>query len=702
MHKMQTIDISNNKYIASAYNIKYGIIAFILFIILAVIGVFFLVDYERNRDIIIWQNKLNSSVDNDQHKIEQWIDARLIGLGDLAANQTLQLYLSRWLEDNSNRHAMAYIRELLILKAAELGVYQDSSGRIIPLAANINTNTHNNEGLALLNKQGELLASSLGGIELSNDFKDVIKNALGTGKHKVVELLDFDNHLAKLGFIVPVYPVQVDPLQNADKAIAVLIAVVNPTSAINAIAKESVYWPDDEEMLLIKRHNNNVLYLSQVKDGALPLTKTISLNTENSADVIALTSPEQFASAFDYRGQEVFFNSRPLKYLPWLVMHKITKTKALADSIAHANFLYSLFACVVLVILILLISAWRFGTDSKYRHTVNKLLLTNDALSARNKMLELITDNVSDYIMLIDQHNKLAFGNKAIASISGELDSNIAGKNLASVIGGNTAKQITGKLQGLNHETAFKQKLLINDQEKTFHTVMSPVKGDDDQMLSMVVAHDVSGMMAIEKQKEKMMELAVAMLSKILAQHDPYSAQHSFIVRRVAIAIGSEMNFSETELSYLGIAANLLNVGKFYVPVDLLVKHEVLTGQELQIIRGHIFYTIKMLKDISIDEQIVLTVSQSCEKFDGSGYPNGLVGNEICKSARILSVANAYVAMTCPRAWRGAMSQTEAMNTLMQDPGYDKKISIVLYNLIENNGGLDLNLEGRGKNRDSD
>jgi hypothetical protein len=98
----------------------------------------------------------------------------------------------------------------------------------------------------------------------------------------------------------------------------------------------------------------------------------------------------------------------------------------------------------------------------------------------------------------------------------------------------------------------------------------------------------------------------------------------------------------------------MMNVGKILVPSDVLTRTEALGEAELQQIRNSIQASAELLQGVEFDGPVVETLRQLQENWDGSGAPRGLAGEEILLPARIVSVANAFVAMISPRAWRPA------------------------------------------------
>ena len=187
------------------------------------------------------------------------------------------------------------------------------------------------------------------------------------------------------------------------------------------------------------------------------------------------------------------------------------------------------------------------------------------------------------------------------------------------------------------------------------------------------------------------MRQLVSTLVSVVDRRDPFSANHSVRVGVVSRAIAGEMNL-EPELGEAAeIAGNLMNLGKISVPEEVLTKADALSEAEIHLIRDSILTSADLISDIEFDGPIADTIRQLQENFDGSGMPGGLAGDEILLTARVVSVANAFVAMVSARAYRPGMAFDRAMGILVEESGkaFDRRAVSALVNYLENRGGRD-------------
>jgi HD-GYP domain-containing protein (c-di-GMP phosphodiesterase class II) len=149
------------------------------------------------------------------------------------------------------------------------------------------------------------------------------------------------------------------------------------------------------------------------------------------------------------------------------------------------------------------------------------------------------------------------------------------------------------------------------------------------------------------------------------------------------------MNLSDIDCDTAELAGALLNLGKLLVPAQLLTKQGALDEAEIKVVRDSLLASADIMGRIEFEGPVVETMRQSMEKVDGSGFPKGLSGDEILLTARIVGVANSFVALISQRAHRSGLSVDIAIKTLMEqvDKAWDRGVVAALVSYLENKGG---------------
>jgi diguanylate cyclase (GGDEF)-like protein/putative nucleotidyltransferase with HDIG domain len=189
----------------------------------------------------------------------------------------------------------------------------------------------------------------------------------------------------------------------------------------------------------------------------------------------------------------------------------------------------------------------------------------------------------------------------------------------------------------------------------------------------------------LEKEKELIDEVLRSLVRGIEIR-DSYTRGHSERVAFYSKRIAQEMGLSEGEVEKIYTAALLHDIGKIGIPDSILLKPGKLSDKEYEIIKLHPILSYELLKHLDFIKGVVDGVKYHHERWDGSGYPEGLRGEEIPLSARIIAVADSFDAMTSHRIYRKAMSKKEALREIKRLSGraYDPKVvESSLYVLLE-------------------
>ncbi|PGZ57371.1 hypothetical protein COE58_25855 [Bacillus cereus] len=169
---------------------------------------------------------------------------------------------------------------------------------------------------------------------------------------------------------------------------------------------------------------------------------------------------------------------------------------------------------------------------------------------------------------------------------------------------------------------------------------------------------------------EKKVEEIIQSIMNILGLKDHYTKGHSERVAKYSKILAKKSNqYDEAALSNFYFASLLHDIGKLGISNKILNKTTYLTNDEYNVIKTHPKLGVKLIKSLSLNEEGESVIRSHHERWDGSGYPDGLKNNEIPYGARIVSLADTFDAMTSTRAYRPALSPEEAYKRIIEGAG---------------------------------
>jgi putative nucleotidyltransferase with HDIG domain len=175
---------------------------------------------------------------------------------------------------------------------------------------------------------------------------------------------------------------------------------------------------------------------------------------------------------------------------------------------------------------------------------------------------------------------------------------------------------------------------------------------------------------------------SVKVLAGAIDAKDPYTRGHSDRVRKMSMKIGMKLSFNEERLENLVFGALLHDIGKIGIRDEVLQKKGQLSPEEYQYVQQHPLIGVKIVEGIDFFKEKIPMIRNHHEHFDGSGYPDGLMGETIPLEARIIAVSDAFDAMTSLRPHRRAMPVEDVLLEMEKGKGrqFDPQILEIFLN----------------------
>jgi len=321
--------------------------------------------------------------------------------------------------------------------------------------------------------------------------------------------------------------------------------------------------------------------------------------------------------------------------------------------------------------------------------------LAEDKLRASEEKYRAVMEQSADPILIIDLQTKQVLeANSAFQNMLGYSPEEIAVLNLFDVTEGismDVGKEIDEFLKNkrvFEGERQYHRK----DGSPVLIWMNASVITYRGQKALCIVARDITERRRVQDELKKnvrtlkkTLEGVTNTISAIIKTKDPYTADHQLRVSKLACAIAEEMGLSDERIEGLRTAALMHDLGKIYLPAELLAKPDHLNEMEMKLFRNHSQDGYDILKKITFPWPVAQIVLQHHERIDGSGYPLGISGSEIITEARILGVADVVEAMVYYRPYRPARGVAEVLKEIAMFKGslYDAeavKVCIRLFN----------------------
>lgn len=201
------------------------------------------------------------------------------------------------------------------------------------------------------------------------------------------------------------------------------------------------------------------------------------------------------------------------------------------------------------------------------------------------------------------------------------------------------------------------------------------------QKLEELVEQEVAKNGLLEREKIHNYEQTLLALVEMIEKRDTYTGGHSQRVASYCKAIAQKMGCNDEESEFIYRAGILHDIGKIITPDAILLKPGQLKESEYKLIQQHVVAGKQLLEKIPMYNELALVIGSHHERYDGSGYPDGLEGEAIPFYSRIMIIADAFDAMTTNRIYKARMTQAEALADIQTNSGKQFDPAIIKYAL---------------------
>ncbi|MEM7047756.1 MAG: HD domain-containing phosphohydrolase [Pseudomonadota bacterium] len=468
------------------------------------------------------------------------------------------------------------------------------------------------------------------------------------------------------------------------------VAALVLTAPISPVIEQSFARRENDpqgEVTMLLQHRNVDQWRVATAAAADSLKPIGAVVEANFPDQVGLAARNSLLG-----GNPVLSVSVPIKDTPWSIVQEIDQEIALRDLRRTQWVTITIASLVTLALSGALVALWFSQANTRNRTMVNQYRLMASKIEARSRLLVNVTSAIEEWIGFKKSDGTYSYINRAFAAAVGRSADELVGMTDQDIFGAGVGERLTALdriVFDRGNTGAVEMTATIG--ERLRHLIVSKValsNEDNTQRGIITVMRDVTEQHEQRQRYESAMEGSIQALTRTLELTDPFIAGHSRLVAQIAVAVGTKMALPPEDIASLRIAGNLSDIGKAFIPKEILTKPGALTAQEIAVMRQHVTLSDKILEGIDFGLPVRGIVAQIRERLDGSGYPKGLQGEQIHPLSQVLAVCDVFAALIRPRSYRSAMPLDQALSILQQEQSkFSSTVTQALTDIVQTPSG---------------
>jgi PAS domain S-box-containing protein len=472
--------------------------------------------------------------------------------------------------------------------------------------------------------------------------------------------------------LLPIAPPQ-DSSPAAPGTVAGVLLVSLPVQAALAdLLKPSPLMKAGESTRVIQVQEGAPVLLDPRGQPALAPGQAVTVPPRDKALAFALRSSATGAG-------RVFSSGAWVSGLPWLVVHEIGAGAALA---AFEEYRWGVMGLALAVTLLLVAAVTAFWWRQANEHSqvlTDQYRALAARINAQRRFLESVMNNLTEMVGLKGPSGAYAYVNPSFAEAVSRTQEELSGLDDAEIFGRGTAESLESTDRQAREEgrpVMAERAIHLPGGARFLQFTKVPYRGEGGAVGGILsVARDVTDLREAEAKRQAAFQQMTGALVRTIEAVDPFLAGHTHNVRETCLALAHGLGLGGDEVATIDIAAMLCQIGKVSIPKEIVAKPGRLTEEEFAIMQSHVENAVSILKGVDFGLPVVESLAQMYERLDGSGYPQGIAGEQIGLPARVLAVADVFCARIERRSYRDPVTAEEAMGVLAQHPRrYDPRV----------------------------
>ncbi len=298
---------------------------------------------------------------------------------------------------------------------------------------------------------------------------------------------------------------------------------------------------------------------------------------------------------------------------------------------------------------------------------------TEDALRKREEEYRLLVENQSDLLVKVDRDGRFEFVSPSYCRLFGKSQDELLGQRFLPLVHEDDRLHTMEAMRDLYrppYACHVEQRAMTLDGWRWLDWMDTAILDEAGEVSSIIaVGRDIVERKQAEAELRQTLEDVIDLLGRVVEHRDPYTSGHQKRVAQLAKAIAEKMRLEAHLVEAVYMGGLIHDLGKISVPAEILSKPGKLAVYEFTLIQQHPLTGFDIIRQLKFPWDIAQMVLQHHEKLDGSGYPNGLVGEQIQLESRILTVADVVEAMSTHRPYRPALGTEKALAEINRHSG---------------------------------
>jgi PAS domain S-box-containing protein len=316
-----------------------------------------------------------------------------------------------------------------------------------------------------------------------------------------------------------------------------------------------------------------------------------------------------------------------------------------------------------------------------------------EALHNSERRLHTLVQTIPDLIWLKDKEGVYLSCNTMFERFFGASETDIVGKTDYDFVNRELAdafREHDNNAMAVGKTTSNEEWITFADDGRRafLDTIKTPMYDARGTLIGVLgIGRDITNRRAVERIR-KALGATIQAIAVMVETRDPYTAGHQRRVADLARTIATEMNLHDDQIDGIRMAATIHDLGKISVPAEILTKPTKLKKTEFDLIKEHSQAGYDILKDIDFPWPVARIVLEHHERINGSGYPNGLTGDNLLMESRIIAVADVVESMASHRPYRPSLGIEAALEEIETNKGtfYDNTVADACLRLFREKG----------------